>query len=229
MAGAQQFLFEPAPQLPGADRVSKYVFGAIRKSAPRLWDLEIEGRENIPTDGPAIIAPNHLSFCDSIFVPAALPRRVWAIGKGEYMDSWKTKHLFPAMGMIPIDRSGGDAAATTIGGASESGVRCCIISNTCPVRSELTPWFVTSAKPTLWHMSVNSAQKSALGPPASRAAPTSTTGIEVNATRQAYDLDPNAARSSTARSRPLTICIPQLLRTICGHLRIPASIPATPN
>jgi 1-acyl-sn-glycerol-3-phosphate acyltransferase len=37
-----------------------------------------------------------------------LPRNVSFVGKAEYMDSWKTKYLFPAMGMIPIDRSGGD-------------------------------------------------------------------------------------------------------------------------
>ncbi|MEM9133199.1 MAG: lysophospholipid acyltransferase family protein [Actinomycetota bacterium] len=72
--------------------------------------MTVEGAEHVPLDGPAIIAPNHLSFCDSVFVPASLPRRVWAIGKGEYMDDWKTKHLFPAMGMIPVDRRGGDAA-----------------------------------------------------------------------------------------------------------------------
>lgn len=113
------FRFEPAPELPGADQVSKYLFGGIRKLADRLWDLEVEGRENIPTDGPAIITPNHLSFCDSVFVPAALPRRVWAIGKGEYMDSWKTRHLFPAMGMIPVDRSGGDAAQAALDTAAK--------------------------------------------------------------------------------------------------------------
>ena len=73
----------------------------------------------MPTDGPAVITPNHLSFCDSVFVPAALPRRVWAIGKGEYMDSWKTKHLFPAMGMIPVDRSGGDAAQAALDAAAD--------------------------------------------------------------------------------------------------------------
>ncbi len=104
------FVFEPAPNLPGADRISKYGFGAIRHLVKRLWDVEVEGLENVPLEGPAIMAPNHLSFCDSIFVPTALHRRVWAIGKGEYMDDWKTKHLFPAMGMIPVDRSGGDAA-----------------------------------------------------------------------------------------------------------------------
>lgn len=108
------FRFEAAPTLPGADRASKYGFGAVRRMVDLLWDVTIEGVENIPLHGPAIIAPNHLSFCDSVFVPAALPRRIWAIGKGEYMDDWKTKHLFPALGMIPIDRSGGDAAQAAL-------------------------------------------------------------------------------------------------------------------
>ena len=113
------FTFEPAPDLPGADRISKYGFGAVRRLAASLWDLSIEGVENVPLEGPAVIAPNHLSFCDSVFVPAALPRRVWAIGKGEYMDDWKTKHLFPAMGMIPVDRSGGDAAQVALDTAAQ--------------------------------------------------------------------------------------------------------------
>ncbi len=109
-----QFDFEPAPELPGSDRLSKAMFNGIRRMTNRMWDFTVEGRENIPTDGPALITPNHLSFCDSIFVPAALPRRVWAIGKGEYMDSWKTKHIFPALGMIPINREGGDAAQAAL-------------------------------------------------------------------------------------------------------------------
>jgi len=82
----------------------------VRTAAHRLWDFQIEGIENIPSDGPALITPNHLSFCDSIFVPSALPRRSWAIGKSEYMDSWKTSYIFPALGMIPINRTGGKAA-----------------------------------------------------------------------------------------------------------------------
>ncbi len=112
------FHFEPAPELPGSDRLSKYLFGGIRQLASRGWELDVEGRDNVPAEGPAILTPNHLSFCDSVFVPAALPRRVWAIGKGEYMDSWKTKHLFPAMGMIPVDRSGGDAALAALDAAA---------------------------------------------------------------------------------------------------------------
>lgn len=119
MSRTPEFQFEEAPELPGSDRLSKYGFGAVRKATHRLWDFRVEGRDNVPLDGPAIITPNHLSFCDSVFVPAALPRRVWAIGKGEYMDDWKTKHLFPAMGMIPVDRSGGDAAKAALDTAAK--------------------------------------------------------------------------------------------------------------
>ena len=110
----RSFQFEQAPDLPGADRFAKMGLASIRTLVNRLWDLEIEGLENIPKVGGAIIAPNHLSFCDSVFVPTAMPRRVWAIGKGEYMHDWKTKRLFPAMGMIPVDRSGGDAARAAL-------------------------------------------------------------------------------------------------------------------
>src|SRR4051794_10321044 len=59
--------------------------------------------------GGAILCPNHTSVLDSFFVPALLPRRVSYVGKAEYMDDWKTRKLFPALGMIPIDREGGDA------------------------------------------------------------------------------------------------------------------------
>ncbi len=114
MSKPDHFRFEPAPDLPGSDRVSKYGLATVRSLIFRLWDVTVEGIENVPLDGPGIITPNHLSFCDSVFVPCALPRRSWAIGKGEYMDSWKTKHLFPAFGMIPVDRSGGDAAQAAL-------------------------------------------------------------------------------------------------------------------
>jgi 1-acyl-sn-glycerol-3-phosphate acyltransferase len=73
-----------------------------------LWRILVEGLENVPEKGGAIMAPNHVSVLDSFFLPAALPRRITYVGKAEYMDSWKTKYLFPAMGMIPIDRSGGN-------------------------------------------------------------------------------------------------------------------------
>ena len=85
----------------------------------RLWKLTIEGIENIPTDGPAIICPNHISFFDSVFEMTFVGRNISFVGKAEYMDSWKTKHLFPALGMIPIDRSGGSKSDAAMDAAEK--------------------------------------------------------------------------------------------------------------
>ena len=84
-----------------------------------FWSITTEGLEHLPPSGGAIIAPNHMSVLDSFFVPLVLPRRITYVGKAEYMDDFKTKYLFPAMGMIPIDRSGGDAARGALDAAAE--------------------------------------------------------------------------------------------------------------
>jgi 1-acyl-sn-glycerol-3-phosphate acyltransferase len=84
---------------------------AIVKPVCRLlWRIHATGLHHVPESGAAIFCPNHISFFDSIVLPAVLPRRISYVGKAEYMDSWKTKHIFPAIGMIPIDRSGGSAS-----------------------------------------------------------------------------------------------------------------------
>ena len=78
------------------------------------WRVHTSGLENVPVSGPAILAPNHTSVLDSFFLPLVLPRRITYVGKAEYLDDWKTRRLFPAIGMIPIDRSGGDAAQAAL-------------------------------------------------------------------------------------------------------------------
>jgi 1-acyl-sn-glycerol-3-phosphate acyltransferase len=83
-----------------------------------LWRIHVSGLQNVPDQGPAIICPNHTSVIDSFFLPVVLPRRITFVGKAEYMDDWKTKYLFPAMGMIPIDRGGGSAAARALDAAA---------------------------------------------------------------------------------------------------------------
>lgn len=119
MSKRVQFTFESGPSLPGSDAASRVILGGLRSAVHRLFTLEVSGIENVPLDGPAIICPNHLSFCDSVFVPAVMPRRTWAIGKAEYMDSWKTSFLFPAVGMIPVDRSGGAKSLVALDTAAD--------------------------------------------------------------------------------------------------------------
>ena len=82
------------------------------------WRVYTSGLEHVPADGPAIFCPNHTSVLDSFFLPLVLPRRITYVGKAEYMDDWKTKYLFPAMGMIPIDRSGGSASERALNAAA---------------------------------------------------------------------------------------------------------------
>jgi 1-acyl-sn-glycerol-3-phosphate acyltransferase len=98
----------------GAGRLQTVVRKALGPVFRQMFDLTIVGIENLPTDGPAIIAANHTSVLDSFIVPSVLPRNISYVGKAEYLDDWKTKHIFPALGMIPIDRSGGDAAQAAL-------------------------------------------------------------------------------------------------------------------
>lgn len=92
---------------PGTGRAQIRARRVIKPLLDKFWNITIEGFENIPSEGPAILCPNHISFFDSVFTMAYAGRQISFVGKAEYMDSWKTKHLFPALGMIPIDRSGG--------------------------------------------------------------------------------------------------------------------------
>ena len=106
-------------QTRGAGRLQTVVRKSIGPVFRRVFDLTIVGLENVPTEGPAIIAANHTSVLDSFIVPAVLPRNISYVGKAEYLDDWKTKHIFPALGMIPIDRSGGDAAQEALDTAAK--------------------------------------------------------------------------------------------------------------
>lgn len=94
-----------------AQQRTRTVLGPV---ARRVWKIEVHGYDRLPDDGPAILCPNHVSFVDSAFLMLTVPRNISFVGKAEYMDSWKTKFVFPAMGMIPIDRSGGDKSQSAL-------------------------------------------------------------------------------------------------------------------
>jgi 1-acyl-sn-glycerol-3-phosphate acyltransferase len=74
------------------------------------YRIHVEGKEHVPRDGAAILASNHRSFLDSIFIPLVVRRRVTFVAKAEYFDSKKTAWFFRGVGQIPIRREGGTAS-----------------------------------------------------------------------------------------------------------------------
>ncbi|MFT4219374.1 MAG: lysophospholipid acyltransferase family protein [Microbacterium sp.] len=92
------------------------VIGPWVKAIFRPW---IVGRANVPADGAAILASNHLSFVDSIFLPLMIDRPVTFLAKSDYftgagLKGWATRVFFTATGQLPIDRSGGRASEASL-------------------------------------------------------------------------------------------------------------------
>ena len=92
------------------------VVGPILLSIFRPW---IVGLENVPKSGAVVLASNHLSFIDSIFLPLVVDRPVVFLAKSEYftgkgLKGWATRVFFQAAGQLPIDRSGGKASEASL-------------------------------------------------------------------------------------------------------------------
>jgi 1-acyl-sn-glycerol-3-phosphate acyltransferase len=90
----------------------KLSVGSSLKMVFRPW---VEGLENVPAEGPAILASNHLSFSDSFFLPAVLDRKLTFIAKAEYFTTPGVKGkltaaFFKGVGQLPVDRSGARGA-----------------------------------------------------------------------------------------------------------------------
>jgi len=64
-----------------------FALGPILRLFFRPW---VEGAENIPREGGAILASNHLSFSDSIFLPLVLERRVTFLVKADYPEGTRS-------------------------------------------------------------------------------------------------------------------------------------------
>jgi 1-acyl-sn-glycerol-3-phosphate acyltransferase len=92
------------------------VAGPLLRGIFRPW---VSGTENIPAQGGVLLASNHLSFVDSIFLPLIIERNMVFLAKSEYFTGkgfkgWLTKMFFLGTGMLPIDRSGGKASEASL-------------------------------------------------------------------------------------------------------------------
>ena len=92
------------------------LLGPLLKLLFRPW---VRGMENIPSSGAAILASNHLSFSDSIFLPLQSRRPLAFLAKSEYftgkgIKGALTRWFFKGTGQLPIDRSGGKASEAAL-------------------------------------------------------------------------------------------------------------------
>jgi 1-acyl-sn-glycerol-3-phosphate acyltransferase len=92
------------------------VVGPILRTAFRPW---VTGHDHVPKKGGVILAGNHLSFIDSVFLPLMLDRRISFLAKSDYYTAkgpkgWFIKTFLKATGMLPIDRSGGKASEDSL-------------------------------------------------------------------------------------------------------------------
>lgn len=95
-----------AAAVAGAGRYS-WLGRSLSSPLRRGWlDIDYVGLENVPADGPVVLAANHLAFIDSMLVMYSLDRPVTFLGKAEYLEHPIARRLFPSIGMLPLDRSG---------------------------------------------------------------------------------------------------------------------------
>jgi 1-acyl-sn-glycerol-3-phosphate acyltransferase len=97
-------------------RVVRLVLSPILRLIFRPW---VQGVDHVPLEGPVILASNHLSFSDSIFLPLVVPRKITFLAKSDYFTGRGVKGrskalFFKGVGQVPVDRSGGRASEAAL-------------------------------------------------------------------------------------------------------------------
>jgi 1-acyl-sn-glycerol-3-phosphate acyltransferase len=95
----------------------KYIF--LGPLLAVLGRPKVEGLENIPRSGPAILASNHLAVMDSFYLPLVVRRRITFLAKAEYftgtgLKGWLSRWFFTSVGQVPIDRNDSDSAQAAL-------------------------------------------------------------------------------------------------------------------
>ena len=97
-----------SPKAPLSYRTTNLTVGTFLRMMFRPRYL---GLDKIPVDGPLIIAANHLSHIDPAFIMTATKRPVSYMSKKEHFDGAIRRLVFKQVGVIPVDRDAGGAAA----------------------------------------------------------------------------------------------------------------------
>ncbi len=96
--------------------MKRILAGPLLRGMFRPW---VRGLDNVPAQGGAILASNHLAVIDSFVLPLVLSRKIRFIGKAEYFTGTGIKGrlkagFFRGVGTIPVDRGGGKASEAAL-------------------------------------------------------------------------------------------------------------------
>ncbi|MGA8846400.1 MAG: lysophospholipid acyltransferase family protein [Nocardioides sp.] len=95
------------------------VHRAVPPLAKLVWRPDVVGLEHVPTEGPVLLASNHLSFADSLVIPIVVPRQVAFLAKSDYFEGTGIRGAlmrawFTGTGMLPVDRDDTKAALASL-------------------------------------------------------------------------------------------------------------------
>lgn len=84
-----------------------------------VWRPTIEGAEHIPARGAVVLASNHVSGADTVFMPAQVRRTVHFLAKSDFYSGGSILNrllglFLRSIGVMPINRSGGAASRTAL-------------------------------------------------------------------------------------------------------------------
>jgi 1-acyl-sn-glycerol-3-phosphate acyltransferase len=83
----------------------------VRAMARILWRARVFGSENVPADGPLIVACNHVSYLDPPLMGCLCPRRISYMAKKELFEVPLLGAVIRALGAYSVDRQGSATAA----------------------------------------------------------------------------------------------------------------------
>lgn len=91
----------------------------VRAVVQLVWHPGITGAEHLPRRGPAILASNHVSWTETVFMPAQLPRVVHFLAKSDLMSGRSLRGravgaLLRGIHLVPTDRGGGTASSGAV-------------------------------------------------------------------------------------------------------------------
>ncbi len=103
--------------MPGM-RDAPLLYRSLKRILPpivtRYFHMKTEGLENVPASSGAILAANHLSFIDSVFLPLLVDRPVYFLAKADYFENPRTRWFFAGVGTIPTYRQGGEKSRRSL-------------------------------------------------------------------------------------------------------------------